>query len=205
MVGWYAYLKEGMMRKATTPIVVALILVLALAVGVNAQAVATNFTWVVTKLLTVTDTATFTSGVNVAGTMVSAGGLNVTSGGLNVTSGGLNVTGGTSSTTLSVSSDASFGADIAIAPRTAISVSDGGIITPTGTLQMLESGGNVTATLAAGQSGQHLTLINTANTTILIQDTTGQIFSGDVSLAQWDTASFVFYGASWIQTGESNN
>ena len=62
------------MRKAT-PVVVALILVLALVVGVNAQAVATNFNWVVTKLLTVTDTATFTSGVHVAGAMVSAGGL----------------------------------------------------------------------------------------------------------------------------------
>jgi hypothetical protein len=168
-----------MMRNLMTSVIVATVLILALVVGVNAQAVATNFTWVVTKLLTVTDTATFTSGVNVAG--------------------------GTSSTTLSVSSDASFGADIAIAPRTAISVTDGGIITPTGTLQMLESGGNVTATIASGTSGQHLTLINTANTTILIQDTTGQIFSGDVSLAQWDTASFVFYGASWIQTGESNN
>lgn len=185
------------MRKAT-PVVIAVVLVLSLFVGVNAQAVATNFTWVVTKLLTVTDTATFTSGVNVAGAMVSAGGLNVTSG-------GLNVTGGTSSTTLSVSSDAALGADLAIAPRTAISVTDGGIITATGTLQMLESAGNVTATLAAGSSGQLLTLINTANTTILIQDTTGQIFSGNVSLAQWDTASFVFYGTSWIQTGESDN
>ena len=185
------------MRKAT-PVVIAVVLILAFAVGVNAQAVATNFTWVVTKLLTVTDTATFTSGVNVAGAMTAAGGLNVTSG-------GMNVTGGTSSTTLSVSSDAALGADLAIAPRTAISVTDGGIITPTGTLQMLESAGNVTATLAAGSSGQLLTLINTTDTTIVLEDTTGQVFSGNVSLAQWDTANFVFYGTSWIQTGESNN
>lgn len=186
------------MRKSMTPVIVAVVLVLALFVGANAQAVATNFTWVVTKLLTVTDTATFTSGVNVAGAMVAAGGVNVTSG-------GLNVTGGTSSTTLSVSSDTALGADLAISPQTAISVTNGGIITPTGTLQMLESAGNVTATLASGQSGQLLTLINTSNTTILLLDTTGQIFSGNSSLAQWDNASFVFYGTSWIQTGESDN
>ena len=179
------------MRKATTPIVVALVLILAFAVGVNAQAVATNFTWVVTKLLTVTDTATFTDDVNVAG--------NITAGSA------LAVTGGASAATLSVSGDVALGADLAIAPRTAISVANGGVITPTGTIQMLESAGNVTATLAAGTSGQLLTLINTSNTTILLLDTTGQIFSGNSSLAQWDNASFVFYGTSWIQTGESDN
>mgnify|MGYP000856975622 FL=1 len=179
------------MRKATTPAVVALVLILALFVGANAQAVATNFTWVVTKLLTVTDTATFTDDVNVAG--------NITAGSA------LAVTGGASAATLSVSGDVALGADLAIAPRTAISVTNGGIITPTGTIQMLESAGNVTATLAAGTSGQLLTLINTSNTTILLLDTTGQIFSGNSSLAQWDNASFVFYGTSWIQTGESDN
>mgnify|MGYP001478587052 CR=1 FL=1 len=179
------------MRKATTPVVVALVLILAFAVGVNAQAVATNFSWVVTKLLTVTDTATFTDDVNVAG--------NITAGSA------LAVTGGASAATLSVSGDVALGADLAIAPRTAISVTNGGIITPTGTIQMLESAGNVTATLAAGTSGQLLTLINTSNTTILLLDTTGQIFSGNSSLAQWDNASFVFYGTSWIQTGESDN
>ena len=191
------------MRKAT-PVIVAVVLVLALFVGVNAQAVATNFNWVVTKLLTVTDTATFTSDVAVAGASTLTGAVTA-AGGVNVTSGGMNVTGGTSSTTLSVSSDTSLGADLSIAPRTAISVTDGGIITPTGTLQMLESAGNVTATLASGQSGQLLMLINTTDTTIVLEDTSGQIFSGNVSLAQWDTAEFVFYGTSWIQTGESNN
>lgn len=179
------------MRKATTPVVIAAVLILAFAVGVNAQAVATNFTWVVTKLLTITDTATFTDDVNVAG--------NITAGSA------LAVTGGASAATLSVSGDVALGADLAIAPRTAISVTNGGVITPTGTIQMLESAGNVTATLAAGTSGQPLTLINTSNTTILLLDTTGQIFSGNSSLAQWDNASFVFYGTSWIQTGESDN
>ena len=97
------------------------------------------------------------------------------------------------------------------APRTRgddpsnISVTNGGIITPTGAIQLLTSGGNVTATLASGQAGQLLTLINTANTNVLIQDTSGQILSGDLTLAQWDTATFVFYGTSWIQIDESNN
>ena len=101
------------MRKVTNGVLVAILLTVALVVGVNAQAVATNFNWVVTKLLTVTDVATFTSSMSVAG--------------------------------------------------------------------------------AANLAGN------------LIQDTSGQILSGDLTLAQWDTATFVFYGTSWIQIDESNN
>lgn len=51
------------MRKVTNGVLVAILLTVALVVGVNAQAVATNSNWVVTKLLTVTDAATFTSSV----------------------------------------------------------------------------------------------------------------------------------------------
>lgn len=54
------------MRKVTRPTLIAILLLLALTVGVNAQAVATNFTWVVTKLLTVTDTATIESTGDIA-------------------------------------------------------------------------------------------------------------------------------------------
>ena len=174
------------MRKATTPVILAVVLILAFAVGVNAQAVATNFTWVVTKLLTVTDVATFTSSVSVAGASNLAGNTSV---------------GGT----LSVTGNTALATGLNIVPQTAISVTNGGIITPTGAVQLLTAAGNVTATLATGQAGQMLTVINTANVTMLIQDTTGQIFSGDASLGQWDTADFVWYGTSWIQTGESNN
>lgn len=94
---------------------------------------------------------------------------------------------------------------LAIAPRTAISLTNGGVITPTGTIQLLTSSANVTPTLAAGGSGDVVTLINTANVSILIQDTTGQILSGDLTLGQWDTATFVFYGTSWVQIAESDN
>ena len=108
--------------------------------------------------------------------------------------------------TLSVNGDAlSIAAQVAIAPRTAISVTDGGIITTTGTIQMLEAGGNVTATLAPGTSGEIVTLINTSNVTITVEDTTGQILSGNIALGQWDTATVVYYGVSWVQLAESDN
>ena len=126
----------------------------------------------------------------------------------NATVGGtLNVTGNTATSgTMAVNGDKlAVAKTVAIAPQTAISVTNGGIITPTGTLQMLTSGGTVTATLATGNSGDMLTLVNTSNTSIVVVDTTGQLFSGNVALGQWDTASFVFYGTSWIQTGESDN
>ena len=174
------------MRNVTNGVLVAILLTVALVVGVNAQAVATNFNWVVTKLLTVTDVATFTSSMSVAGAANLAG---------NTTVGG----------TFAVSGNTALATGLNIVPQTAISVTNGGIITPTGAIQLLTSGGNVTATLASGQAGQLLTLINTANTNVLIQDTSGQILSGDLTLAQWDTATFVFYGTSWIQIDESNN
>ena len=108
--------------------------------------------------------------------------------------------------TLSVNGDAlSIAAQVAIAPLTAISVTDGGIITTTGTIQMLEAGGNVTATLAPGTSGEIVTLINTSNVTITVEDTTGQILSSDIALGQWDTATVVYYGVSWVQLAESDN
>lgn len=57
---------HSVMRKVTNGVLVAILLTVALVVGVNVQAVATNFNWVVTKLLTVTDAATFTSSVFVS-------------------------------------------------------------------------------------------------------------------------------------------
>lgn len=102
-------------------------------------------------------------------------------------------------------SDLAVSQMLAIVPQTAISVTNGGIITPTGTIQLLTAAGNVTPTIAAGSSGDVVTLINTANLTITIVDTTGYLLSGNIVLGQWDSATLVWYGTSWIQVAESDN
>lgn len=122
--------------------------------------------------------------------------------------------GGTSATTGNASfagtvavngSDLAVAQMLAIAPQTAISVTNGGIITPTGTIQLLTAAGAVTPTIATGNSGDVVTLINTANVAITIVDTTGYLLSGNIVLGQWDSATVVWYGTSWIQIAESDN
>jgi len=107
--------------------------------------------------------------------------------------------------TLAVTGDAALAAGLNLVPQTVISVTNGGVITPTGALQRLESAGNVTATLAAPSSGEMLVLFNSSNTTILIQDTTGQTLASDASLGQWDTLTLFGYGTSWVEVSRSNN
>lgn len=92
-----------------------------------------------------------------------------------------------------------------LVPQSALTITNGGVITPTGALQLLTAAGPVTATIAAGSSGETVVLLNTAAQTITIEDTTGQLFSGNIALGQWDSATLVYYGTAWIQVAESDN
>lgn len=184
------------MRKATIPVIVAVVLILAFAVGVNAQAVATNFNWVVTKLLTVTDTATFTSDVDVAGTLDS---------------------GATTVDSLQVSGNANFVGHIVVSdyfattdwmyfvPPDALTVTNGGTITPTATVMELTAGGAVGAELIAAGDGQLLILINTSANNIVISDTASIESTGDITLGQYDTLTLMGVGVKWYELASSNN
>ena len=79
------------------------------------------------------------------------------------------------------------------------------MITPTGALQRLTSLGNVTATMGLPGSGEVVTLFNSSATTITIEDTTGQAFSANAVLGQWDTITIFGYGNSWYEIARSNN
>ena len=132
--------------------------------------------------------------------------------------GALNVDGATTLTTLAASSNATFagtvsasGATLAVAqtlvlvPQTAISLTTGGVLTPTGTLQMVESAGDVTVTLGNVTGGALVTIINSTNHAVTIADTTGQVFSAAAVLGQWDTLTIVGYGNAWHEVARSNN
>lgn len=194
--------KEGMMRKATIPVIVAVVLILALAVGVNAQAVATNFTWVVTKLLTVTDTATFTSGVNVAGTFTASGGIDAAGTTVDslIVSGNGDVTGN-----FEVTDHLLTQAELYMIPPDALTVTDGGTITPTAAVMELTAAGAVGAELIAAGDGQLLILINTSANNIVISDTATIESTGDITLGQYDTLTLMGVGVKWYQLAASNN
>lgn len=190
------------MRKVTSGFVVAIVLVLALFVGVNAQAVATNFTWVVTKLLTVTDTATFTSGVNVAGATTLASTLDAGASTLDslVVDGAANFTGRIVAADYFATTDLMY-----MVPPDALTVTNGSVITPTAAVMELTSAGAVGAELINAGDGQLLILVNTGANAITITDTATIESTGDIVLGQYDTLTLIGIGVKWYQLATSNN
>jgi hypothetical protein len=181
---------------------VAIVLILALAVGVNAQAVATNFTWVVTKLLTVTDTATFTSGVNVAGTLSASGGIDAAGTVVDtlIVEGNGDVVGN-----FEVADHLLTQAELYMIPPATLTITDGATIVPTGAVMELTSAGAVGAELSTAGDGQLLILVNVGAQTITISDTATIESTGDIALGQYDTLTLIGSGVKWYQVAASNN
>ena len=185
--------------------------------------------------LTVTDTldvasdTTIGGDLNVTGNITGGGVLDIT--GATTLGGALDVTGaatvggnavvtGTSTlvgqvnTTgdavigddLTVTDDTRLGGLFSIAAEVAISVTNGGAFTPTGTYQPLTSGGTVTPTITAGaQTGRLVTLINTSATTINLADSGTLKLSAAAALGQYDVLQLISDGTNWIELGRSNN
>ncbi len=130
-----------------------------------------------------------------------------------VISGTLSVTNTTSLATLNISGISTMSgalvanADVRFTAPTAISVTDGGIITATTAYQPLTSAGNVTVTIATSTAtaGDLLLLTNGSNTTILIQDASTAMLSADMSLTQYDTLLLLFEGTNWRELARSTN
>jgi hypothetical protein len=91
--------------------------------------------------------------------------------------------------------------------RTAISVTNGGIITATGSYQRLTSAGTVTPTVstASRTAGDLLVLVNTSATTINIADSGTAKLSAAAALGQYDTLTLRFDGTNWVEVARSNN
>ncbi len=90
-------------------------------------------------------------------------------------------------------------------PPAAVTVTDGGIITPTGAVVELTAAGTVASSLAPAGDGQLLILINTANQTITVSETTTARMAGDFAMGQYDTITFIGQGVTWHETARSNN
>lgn len=156
---------------------------------------------VVSGTLTVSSTANMSAQpiVNIgnAGTDFGSDGGLTTAAGVTVTSGGLTLSDG----------DAVIADYLQITAQTAISVTDGGVITPTGSYQPLESAGAVTATLSAcGTAGRVYIFVNTVAQTIIITDASNTVLSGNASLGQYDSLTAICDGTRLIQIApESDN
>ncbi len=92
------------------------------------------------------------------------------------------------------------------AANTAISVTQGMTITPTGTFQALTAADDVsTGAIAAGAPGDLLILFNEADLTITISDTGTLKLSGNAVLAQYDSITLISTGTDWIELAQADN
>lgn len=150
------------------------------------------FEWVWAKRLTVDTSAAIGGNTSVGGTLLVSGGSNLVG---NVTTDG----------TFAADGTITGQAGLTMIPGAAISVTNGGIITPTTAIQELTAAGNVGAELATCGDGQMLTLINLSNVTITITDTGSVKLAGNAALGQYDSLTVVGSGVTCIETARANN
>lgn len=93
-------------------------------------------------------------------------------------------------------------------PRTAITITNGGLLTPTGTFQRVTSAGNVGmsgANIAVKQAGTILTLLNVGSNTVTFTETGTLKSAGNIALGPLDAATLMSDGTNWYQVSSSNN
>jgi hypothetical protein len=126
----------------------------------------------------------------------------------------------TAGSTLSVAGATTFAANITqsdgnvtvadwliVAKQTSITVTNGGVLTPTGTYQPITAAGAVTITMGAcGVAGRQVNIINTTAQNIIVQDTGNAKLSSAATLNQYDPLALWCDGTYWIQiSAESDN
>jgi hypothetical protein len=159
--------------------------------AVGAQTIKQNFEWIVAKQLTVT-----------------TGSATLQSGSLTLTAGNIIATAGSASlgNDLSVADDATIGSDLITSKQTAVTVTSGGTITPTGTYQLLTSASTVgTSSVAGCTSGRVLVLANSGSNTITLTDTGTLKLGGNAALGATDTLTLICDGTNWNQVSKADN
>jgi hypothetical protein len=115
----------------------------------------------------------------------------------------------TVSGSLSITEAGTVGTFFNVSAVTAISCTNGGVITMTGTYQPLQSAGTVTPTLSTSATGVTtgtlLCLINTTDTTINLADSGTAKLGGGRALGQYDSLWLIFDGTNWVEISTTNN
>jgi hypothetical protein len=145
----------------------------------------------------------FDDTVNFTGATVSdltlADNLTVAAGGLTVTAGGATLTDG----------DLTIADFTRIVPQDTITLTDGGVLTPTGSMQPISAAGTISVTLnTVCTAGQELTVLNLVAQAITISETTiTDQLSGNAVLNQYDNLQLVCApgGNVWVETAQVDN
>jgi hypothetical protein len=93
-----------------------------------------------------------------------------------------------------------------IAAAASITPTNGGAITPTASTIILTPAAAVTPTLAAcSANGTQLTLYNSVNAAIVLQDSGNLIATGALTLGQYDSLQLVCISTKWVEIATSAN
>lgn len=183
------------MRKATTAVLVALLLVGLLFAAVDAQATYQKFENLWAKTLTTTGDVTVGDDLTVTGD-ISGAMLPTT---INA-SGNVDITGN-----LEVVDHIANSGQQYYITGAAVTVAAGATITPTEALVELTAAGSVGASLATCTDGQYVMFVNTAAQTITITDTGTTRLAGDWAGGQYDTLTLACVGVAWYEMARSVN
>lgn len=199
------------MRRIIKPVGLALFLVLALFVGVNAQQFYTTMDDVVMRSLIVTTSAAISEDATIGDDLVIADAATV--GGILTVSGALNAVGNSSTNgTWSATGAMSTGGNMSTAlfykatNQGNLTITEGGAFTPTGTFQGITAAGSVSSgQIVVPASGTIFTLINFGSNTITLTETASLVTSGNLALGQYDNATFISDGTRAILLATTNN
>lgn len=144
--------------------------------------------------------ASFTCGSGGSFVLLSGATLDVRTGASSVFGGNVDVTGN-----LEVVDHFANSGQTYFIPGDALTVTDGAVITPSTTVLELTAAGTVGAEMGVAGDGQLVTLINTANQTITISETTGARMAGNFAMGQYDSITLMGNGVTWFEVARSNN
>lgn len=107
---------------------------------------------------------------------------------------------------VTVSDDLTVAGDIVTTPGTIIAVTAGSTITPTGFyVPITGTTGVGTSSIASLGAGKTIYIVNMANTTITLTDTSTLKLAGNFAMGQYDNITLRSDGTNWIEAGRSNN
>lgn len=89
--------------------------------------------------------------------------------------------------------------------QTNLTVTNGAVFTPTGTLQGLTSAGSVTPTIAIPSTGKTLVLVNLGSNTINLADTGTLKLSAAFAMGTGDTLTLISDGTNLYELARSDN
>lgn len=108
--------------------------------------------------------------------------------------------------------DATVGDDLSVGgwingnAATAVTVTAGGTITPTGTYQRITAAAaRGTSSVTGHAAGRIVFLVNVGSNTITLTDTGTLKIAGNAALGQYDTILLQSDGTNWIELARANN